>query len=241
MLPTTKTPRKTNLTDLTCFLYGGFKVGKTTFCSQIEKALFLPTEPGLKFVEVIQEPIVDWQHFKKVRKELQDGAVSNYSAIIIDTIDQLYKMAMDAFCEGYNIKYPTDMDQGKGWGKGWGILNNGFVSEVMKFSRLGIGLWIVGHQSDTEIHLPTQVVKRRVPKLSQSIRETLLGQCDLILFADVKITQKEKGTPPGREHILRTEPSPYWEAGGRIKGLPPEIPLDYETFIAAYNKIQEQK
>ena len=60
MLPTTKTPPKTGLSDLTVLVYGQTKIGKTTLCSQAESALFLATEPGLNALDVFQAPILSW-------------------------------------------------------------------------------------------------------------------------------------------------------------------------------------
>jgi len=228
----TKSPPRKGLTDLVVFLYGPPKIGKTTFCSQIENALFLPTEPGLGFVEVFQYPIQTWDDFKNAIKELQKNP-KQFSAVIIDTIDSLYKIASDAFCQKMGITYPADLDHGKGWG----ILNNGLITEIGKLSRLGIGLWIIGHVGEAEVHTPTQKIKKQVPMLSPSLRKVLLGMCDLILFADT--TTEKSNNKTIEKRILRTRPSTYWEGGGRIL-LPEEIPLDYNTFVEEYQKAQEK-
>jgi hypothetical protein len=47
MLPTAKTQAKPALADMTVLVYGQTKIGKSTFCSQADGALFLATEPGL--------------------------------------------------------------------------------------------------------------------------------------------------------------------------------------------------
>lgn len=234
-LPTIKSPPRKKLTDLAVFFYGAPKIGKSTFCSQIEDALFLSTEPGLGFLEVYQYgdgPITTWQGFKAAVADLQKDP-KQFSAVVIDTIDSLYKIASDAFCKKLGIDYPADLQHGKGWG----ILNNGIITEIGKLSRLGIGLWLVGHVGDVEVQTPIQTFKKQVPMLSPAIRKVLLGLCDLILFADIVTEKKEKQIIQRR--ILRTNPSPYWEAGGRIV-LPDEIPLDYATFVAEYKKTQEK-
>jgi len=46
MLPTAKTQPKPNLADLTVLVYGQTKIGKSTFCSQSDDALFLAPSPG---------------------------------------------------------------------------------------------------------------------------------------------------------------------------------------------------
>jgi len=52
MLPTKKTPPKQDLAGLTVLVYGPSKIGKSTWCSQADGALFLATEPGLNALEV---------------------------------------------------------------------------------------------------------------------------------------------------------------------------------------------
>ena len=47
MLPTKKSPPKQDHADLTVLVYDPSKIGKSTWCSRSEGALFLATEPGL--------------------------------------------------------------------------------------------------------------------------------------------------------------------------------------------------
>ena len=60
MLPTTKTPPRNALADLTVLVYGPTKIGKTTWCSHADGALFLATEAGLNNLETFQAPISTW-------------------------------------------------------------------------------------------------------------------------------------------------------------------------------------
>ena len=67
MLPTEKSPPKRNLADLTVLAYGPSKIGKSTWCSQAEGAVFLATEAGLNNLEVFQVPITRWEEFLNCR------------------------------------------------------------------------------------------------------------------------------------------------------------------------------
>ncbi len=60
MLPKSKTKRKETLNDLTALVYSPSKIGKSTWCSHAENALFLATEPGLNALEVFEAPITCW-------------------------------------------------------------------------------------------------------------------------------------------------------------------------------------
>ena len=70
MLPTKKTPPKQDLAGLTVLVYGPSKIGKSTWCSQADGALFLATEPGLNALEVFQTPITCWDDLLQACAEI---------------------------------------------------------------------------------------------------------------------------------------------------------------------------
>jgi len=39
--------------------------------------------------------------------------------------------------------------------------------------------------------------------------------------------------------VMRTKPSPYWEAGDRTGRLPETIELDFDAFLAAFEAAQQ--
>src|SRR5512146_853294 len=94
MLPTTRTAPKLNLSDLTVLVYGQTKIGKTTWCSNAEGAVFLATEPGLNSLSVYQVPILTWDDLLAACAELAEGK-HGFKTVIIDTVDNAYKMCAD--------------------------------------------------------------------------------------------------------------------------------------------------
>jgi len=73
ILPTTKTPPKPSLSDLTVLWYGQTKIGKSQTCAQADGAVFLATEPGLKALEVFQVPILSWEDLLAACAEIGEG------------------------------------------------------------------------------------------------------------------------------------------------------------------------
>ena len=71
LLPTAKTAPKPNLADLTVLAYGQTKIGKSTFCSNSESAVFLATEPGLNSLDVFQVPIQTWDDLLEACAEIR--------------------------------------------------------------------------------------------------------------------------------------------------------------------------
>lgn len=59
LLPTEKKQPKQKLEDYSILLYGQPKIGKSTFCSQMDMPLFLATEPGLEALSV-------WGEFESI-------------------------------------------------------------------------------------------------------------------------------------------------------------------------------
>jgi RecA-family ATPase len=100
-LPTTKTPPKRSLSDVSILLYGPSKIGKSTFASQAPDAIFLATEPGLNALEVYQHPITSWPEFLEVCAELARPWLRNRSFS-----RSPYTQCRDTLCEDHQI-FPT--------------------------------------------------------------------------------------------------------------------------------------
>jgi len=58
---------------------------------------------------------------------------------------------------------------------------------------------------------------------------------DLILYCDLEAVADEEGKTSYRR-VMRTKPSPHYEAGDRTGRLPETIDLDFSKFTEAFNK-----
>jgi hypothetical protein len=229
MLPTTKTHPKQDLADLTVLIYGRSKIGKSTWCSQSEGALFLATEPGLNALDVFQVPISSWDDLLAACGDIAEGK-HPFKTIIIDTVDNAYRMCSEYICKKFKIEHESDL----GYGKGWALINNEFHRVLTKMAFMSYGLFLVSHSVEKEIETRTGKDTRIVPTLPDKARKIVLGMVDLILFCDLEITKDEDGNPSYR-HVMRTKPSPNYEAGDRTGRLPETIDLDFRKFIEVFN------
>ena len=130
VLPTHKTPARTDLADLTVLLYGAPKIGKSTFCSQSDRAVFLATEAGLNHLETYQVPVASWPELLDACAEIAAGE-HNFRTVIIDTIDNALQMCEHYVCERQGIKHPSDLD----FGKGYSLVTNEFTRVLIGSSR----------------------------------------------------------------------------------------------------------
>jgi hypothetical protein len=229
LLPTCKSPRKNNLSDLKLLVYGPPKIGKTTFCSCADGALFFATEPGLNSLEAYQVPIPTWEDFLISGAELSAGN-HQFKTLIVDTIDNAFRLCTEHFLKRLGIAHESDL----GYGKAYSIINTEFARVLTKLAFLPVGLFLVSHIKVLELDGRTGKYTRIVPNLPDKVRQSVLGMADMILYCDIEMDTGADGKP-GFRRVIRTKPSPFYEAGDRTGRLPETIDLNYAAFSDAFN------
>lgn len=223
-LPTEITPPRSDLSSLSLLIYGPSKIGKSTWCSKSEGALFLATEAGLNHLGVYQQLVPTWDAFLLAAREIAEGKHA-FKTIVIDTVDNMYRLCCDAMLAKHKIEHESDLP----YGKGHAFVNNEFARVLTKLSLLPYGLYLISHSTEKEIETRTGKVTRIVPTLPDKPRKLVTSMVDLILYADTERT--EQG---GVRRVIRTKPSPHYDAGDRTGRLPETIDLDYARFAEAF-------
>lgn len=231
LLPSIKSTKETNLARQVTLIYGRPKIGKSTFCSYYDHAVFFATEPGLNHLEVFKVNINNWHTFLEACGEIAGGK-HEFKTIIIDTIDNLLVYCSDYVCKENDISHPADLPHGKGWS----LITAEFTRAMVKLYGLGYGVVLVGHTKQEEVETKTKKYSRFTIDISGKNQNVILNGMDLILFMD---SEMKDGVEVG---VLRTKPSQYYEAGDKSKLLPESIyyPLDnpkvaYDAVIKAFN------
>lgn len=223
-LPTEKSTRTLSPDKAKALLYGPPKIGKSTFASQInpDHTLFIATEPGLGSLEVYEAPVKTWAEFLKVCGEIAQDR-KHYEVVVIDTVDELFRMCSDHVCAELGIKHPSDAD----WGKGWGAVADEFRLKIGKLASLGLGVWFISHAEDREVKKKVGTKTVTQPTLSGQARKFLIGFVDFIFLATWETDEESD------KRILRTQGTEHHEAGGRTpvdaKPLPDPLPLDADV------------
>jgi hypothetical protein len=205
-------------------IYGPPKVGKSTWCSQIPGAIFLPTERGLDHIECYQVPddrpcIATWAEFLEAAALLAKPG-HPFKAVVVDTVDNAYRLCTDHVCAGLGISHPADL----GYGKGFAMVNNEFIRVFNRLSALPYGLYLTSHAKTIEEETRTGKRMRTIPTLPGKAREYVLGLVDIVLFADVVDGKRQ----------IHAAPSTRYEAGDRTGRLPASLPLDAKAFIKVF-------
>lgn len=230
MLPTQKTTPKESLSSYTMLIYGPIKIGKTTWCSQAENALFLATEPGNNALSLYSADITCWDDLLSVCAEIAEGD-HKFKTIILDTIDNAYRFCTDYVCKKHKIDHPSDM----GYGRGHALIFNEFQRVLNKLAFLPYGLVFVSHSTQREIETKTGKYTKTLPTLPDKIQKYILGFVDMVLLCDLDVQRGEDGKAIQRR-VMRTKPNIYFEAGDRTGRLPEVMDLDYQAFLNAFSK-----
>lgn len=230
LLPQERSRPIADITQEIIMVYGVPKVGKSTFCAQADHAIFLATEAGLNHLDVFKVDVPDWKTLCDALGEIAKGG-HPFRTVVIDTIDNAWR-----FCEEYiRAKHGVDYEGDLEWGKGFALIRNEFTRVITKASMLPYGLMMTSHAHQIDVETRTGKIKKYIPTIPERARKLIMGMADMILYMDIQAIPNGANTPV-EQRVIRTKPSLYWEAGDRTKGLPDTLPLDYPTFLAAYNE-----
>ena len=203
-------------------VYGQTKIGKSTFCSNSDDALFLATEPGLNALDVYQVPLQSWDDLLNACAEITEGK-HPFKTVIIDTIDNAYKFCTDYIVKKYKIEHESDL----GYGKGYALVNNEFQRVLTKLAFLPYGLFLISHAKEIEVDTRTGKYTRIVPTLPDKARKIVLGMVDMVLVLRLGTRHgrgRREECPPGDSYqaqsVLRSRRPHRAAAGNHRFGLP---------------------
>lgn len=233
LIPTEKTSPTSRFGDLLTLIYGAPKVGKSTFCSELDKPLFLDTENGLQSLSVYRIGIDSWETFISVYKELkaQKGKLP-FNTLVIDTIDNLWQMCSDFICKKNGLMHESDLD----YGKGYSIVKKEFNLALAAYRGLGMGVIYTSHADSKEIKTKVGSYSRFEPTMPKTCASVVLPTLDFILYAESR-----EDSEGNEVRILHTKPSRYWNAGDKTGKLPEEIEMRAGVFLAEFDKVKGAK
>ena len=212
-------------------IYGVSGVGKTTFCSKMEKPIFISIENGASHITNIHQYIPD--SYDDTISFLQWlKTIDDYSSVIIDSIDRLELLLHKKICEKYHVK-SIELAAG-GYGKGYieALTEFNNLLELLKELRSKKHIALICHAEITNFFNPitNTEVHRYSLKLHKKTSAIFKEAVDSILFANFK--SKFENEKIISERVIFTEYSIAYDAKNRFS-LPIEIPLDFIIYNQA--------
>ena len=210
-------------------IYGQPKTGKSTFGSQLPRALFMNFEQGTNALAGIRSmPIMKWTDAKKVLSELrQPKAREMYDSIVVDTASIAWQLCEKYICQREGVDSIRDIP----WGGGWTMLKNEFSEFWREITLLGFGILFIAHSKDKPTEMRTEdgeAITAVCPDLPNQCYTIINSIVDIIGYLQVQMN------PDGTsERFLYTRSTPYIFAGSRYQYLAPKIKFGYQELVDA--------
>ena len=210
-------------------IYGQPKTGKSTFGSQLPRALFMNFEQGTNALAGIRSaPILRWTDAKKVLTQLRKPqAKEMYDSIVVDTASIAWQLCEKYICQRENVDSIRDVP----WGQGWNMLKNEFSEFWREITLLGFGILFIAHSKDK----PTEM-RNEDGEAITAVCPDLPNQCYTIINSIVDIIgylQVQMNPDGTSERYLYTRSTPYVFAGSRYQYLAPKIKFGYQELVDA--------
>lgn len=210
-------------------VYGQPKTGKSTFGSQLPRALFMNFEQGTNALAGIRSvPILRWTDAKKVLTQLRKPqAKEMYDTVVVDTASIAWQLCERYICQRENVDSIRDVP----WGQGWNMLKQEFSEFWREITLLGFGILFIAHSKDK----PTEM-RNEDGEAITAVCPDLPNQCYTIINSIVDIIgylQVQMNPDGTSERFLYTRSTPTVFAGSRYQYLAPKIKFGYNELVEA--------
>lgn len=230
-------------------MYGPDKTGKSTFAASAPNPLFLQAEEGSNQLDVFRyedengKPIVATNWIQFLKQVEQAVSEKHIETIVIDTLDWVQALIYTQVCAEYPNMPQTiaEIAFGKGYPlalKKWHTL----IDLLNKGRDSGKNIILLAHSVLKKYEDPTvpngydryqlNLYDGSATSKTESTADLFKQYVDAILFANFKVyagEDKRRAFGDGTR-VIYTERRPAFDAGNRF-GLPPELPLDWDTFV----------
>ena len=234
-LPKEKTKPSCSLSKLSMLIYGAPKIGKSTFCSRIDKALFIATEPGLNYLETYNVRVNTWLEFLEVMAALKREE-HPFEVIVIDTIDRLCDFCDTYICEQAKVQTISDVG---GYGKGYALFKTEMNRVFQKIFAMNLGVVITSHTVMAEVPTPSGKQIQYQPSVQKRIQDIIIPLVDIIGFAH-SISAINKDGECVEARVLETAETTSWVAGDRTGRLPATLPFNFHVFKKYFMKSEDK-
>jgi hypothetical protein len=223
---------KNDFAELSKLIHGFIKTGKTTLASQMivgdKEPLFITTEDGHHALNVLIEPVANWEQFKLAVQKIEknkEAVKKQCSAIVLDLISDLDQWCADYICRQLHIKNLADLE----WGKGFNAHKKEFQGEIAKLFTV-LPLTFIAHSKEKEITFEGEKIKTQAPNLSSGCLEYINGKVDLVGF--IVPSAKTKSNP-----LITFRPTKLAIAGSRIPQMAKDFELNPHNMSESYKAI----
>jgi hypothetical protein len=226
-------------------IYGGPKLGKSTFGAGIPDSIFIQTEEGLDALDVHSFPMAS--SFQDVISALRTLATEDHSyrAVVVDSLDWLEPLIWQQVCNQHSVASIEEV--GGGYGKGyvealkvWRQFLEGL--DYLRDNRK-MTVVLIAHDETRKFEpVDSEAYDYAALKLHKRAAAVVEEWADVIGYAKLKtlVRSQDKGfgqqhtraIAPGDVRELHVGQNPAYVSGNRY-GLPDVLPLEWAALHAA--------
>ena len=210
-------------------IYGQPKTGKSTFGSQLPRALFMNFEQGTNALAGIKsQPILRWTDAKQVLTQLRKPQAKEiFDTVVVDTASIAWQLCEKYICQRESVDSIRDVP----WGQGWNMLKQEFSEFWREITLLGFGILFIAHSKEKPTEMRDEdgnAITAVCPDLPMQAYTIINSIVDIIGYLQVQMN------PDGTsERYLYTRSTPTIFAGSRYQYLAPKIPFGYKELVDA--------
>lgn len=224
-------------TPVRVLVYGGEKVGKSTFAAGAPRPIFLGAEDGTERLDVERLQPSTWEEALAWVGDLATDP-HEYKTLVVDPLGWFETMVFQSVTGGSG----SIEEYGGGFGKGYTAALGKWREMLFGLEKCwrgrGMNIVLVAHSQVKTFSNPEGPAYDRYELAMNAKAAGLLKQwADAVLFARLEVFvkqekgQKTRGFSSGAR-VLHTSPCAAYDAGARWK-LPEQLPLSWDDFFAA--------
>lgn len=223
-------------------IYGGPKIGKSTFAAGAPKAVFVQTEEGLDALDVVKFPMAE--SFAQVMDSLAALATEEheFETVVLDSLDWTEPLIWAHVAKAHQVESVEDLGYGKGYVEAlshWRELLDAL--DYLRNHR-GMAVIVIAHDEVRKMQPPDgEPYDYAALKLHKRAAALVEEWADVIGYATLKQAVRKDDLGFQKTHnravslekrILHVGQNPAYVSGNRY-GLKSEIPLSWDEFQTA--------
>lgn len=225
-------------------VYGGPKIGKSTFASRIPGAIFIQTEEGLDALDVTAFPMA--RTFQDVLDALHQLATEphDFKTVVLDSADWTENLIWQHLCEANKVDSIEKV--GGGYGKGYIEALKLWREMLERLDYLrnerGMAVVLIAHDEVQRMMPPDgEPYDYAALKLHKRAAAVIEEWADAIGYAAEKTATRKDDVGFNKKHVraislnerqLFIGKNPAYVSGNRY-GIEGAVPLDWQAFVAA--------
>ncbi len=225
-------------------IYAPEGLGKTTLASQFPSPLFFDFEGGTHHLDVRRVEPSSLAEVESALAEIAKASpeAAGFRTVVIDTIDWLESLAIEAVC----AEHKQSGIEGFGYGKGYVFLAERMtrlLAQLDAVKNAGFHVVLLAHSEIRKFEQPDAAgaYDRYQLKLEKKSEPLVKEWADALLFGNWKTRLAEKGEQKykavgGKDRVLFCNRSAAYDAKNRY-GLSDEEPWQIETIRAGFARV----